>query len=274
LFQKMAAALGCSNDDFIRTSEPRHHVASQAIWKRMQEAGDIYKDTYAGWYSVRDEAYYAESETEVRDDGLRYGPQGTPVEWVEEESYFFRLSAFQDRLLDFYERNPEFIGPEERRNEVVSFVRGGLKDLSISRTTFDGGVKVPDDPEHVMYVWVDALTDYITAVGYPDPASRLLQYGPADLPVIGKDIVRFHAVYWPAFLWSAGLDAPRRIYAHGFLFNRGEKMSKSVGNVVDPFALIEAYGRDNVRYFFLREVPFGQDGNYSHEAIRQRINAD
>ena len=274
LFQKMAAALGCSNDDFIRTSEPRHHVASQAIWKRMQEAGDIYKDTYAGWYSVRDEAYYAESETEVRDDGLRYGPQGTPVEWVEEESYFFRLSAFQDRLLDFYERNPEFIGPEERRNEVVSFVRGGLKDLSISRTTFDWGVKVPDDPEHVMYVWVDALTNYITAVGYPDPASQLWHYWPADLHVIGKDIVRFHAVYWPAFLWSAGLDAPRRIYAHGFLFNRGEKMSKSVGNVVDPFALIEAYGRDNVRYFFLREVPFGQDGNYSHEAIRQRINAD
>jgi methionyl-tRNA synthetase len=274
LFKQMFEALGCSNDDFIRTTEPRHDAASQEIWRRMQAAGDIYKDTYAGWYSVRDEAYYAESETEVRADNVRYGPQGTPVEWVEEESYFFRLSAFQDRLLAFYERNPDFIGPEERRNEVVSFVKGGLKDLSISRTTFDWGVKVPGDPKHVMYVWVDALTSYITAIGYPDPASPFWHYWPADLHVIGKDIVRFHAVYWPAFLWSAGIEPPRRIYAHGFLFNRGEKMSKSLGNVVDPFALIEAYGRDSVRYFFLREVPFGQDGNYSHEAIQQRINAD
>jgi methionyl-tRNA synthetase len=274
LFKQMFEALGCSNDDFIRTTEPRHDTASQEIWRRMQAAGDIYKDTYAGWYSVRDEAYYAESETEVRADNVRYGPQGTPVEWVEEESYFFRLSAFQDRLLEFYERNPDFIGPEERRNEVLSFVRGGLKDLSISRTTFDWGVKVPGDPKHVMYVWVDALTSYITAIGYPDPASPLWHYWPADLHVIGKDIVRFHAVYWPAFLWSAGTEPPRRIYAHGFLFNRGEKMSKSVGNVVDPFALIETYGRDSVRYFFLREVPFGQDGSYSHDAIQQRINAD
>jgi methionyl-tRNA synthetase len=274
LFKRMFEALGCSNDDFIRTTEPRHDAASQEIWRRMQAAGDIYKDTYAGWYSVRDEAYYAESETEMRPDNVRYGPQGTPVEWVEEESYFFRLSAFQDRLLEFYERNPDFIGPEERRNEVVSFVKGGLKDLSISRTTFDWGVKVPGDPRHVMYVWVDALTSYITAIGYPDPTSPFWHYWPADLHVIGKDIVRFHAVYWPAFLWSAGIEPPRRIYAHGFLFNRGEKMSKSLGNVVDPFALIEAYGRDSVRYFFLREVPFGQDGNYSHEAIQQRINAD
>jgi methionyl-tRNA synthetase len=274
LFQKMAAALGCSNDDFIRTVEPRHHRASQEIWRRMNAAGDIYKDTYAGWYSVRDEAYYAGSETTVGADGVRTGPQGTPVEWVEEESYFFRLSAYQERLIAHYEAHPEFIGPEERRNEVLSFVKGGLRDLSISRTTFDWGVRVPDDDRHLMYVWVDALTNYITGVGFPDEASPLWRFWPADLHVIGKDIVRFHAVYWPAFLWSAGLEPPKRVFAHGFVFNRGEKMSKSVGNVVDPFDLIAAYGRDPVRYFFLREVPFGQDGSYSHEAIVNRINAD
>jgi methionyl-tRNA synthetase len=274
LFKQMVEALGCSNDDFIRTTEPRHYRSCEEIWRRMQAAGDIYKDSYAGWYSVRDEAYYAESETEVRADNVRYGPQGTPVEWVEEASYFFRLSAYQDRLLAHYAANPDFIGPEERRNEVVSFVKGGLKDLSISRTTFDWGIPVPQDPSHVMYVWVDALTNYITGVGFPDDAEKFDRYWPADIHVIGKDIVRFHAVYWPAFLMSAGLPLPKRVFAHGFLFNRGEKMSKSVGNVVDPFALIDAYGVDAVRYFFLREVPFGQDGNYSHDAIVQRINAD
>jgi methionyl-tRNA synthetase len=275
LFQKMVQALGCSNDDYIRTTEPRHYRASQEIWRRMAAAGDIYKDNYAGWYSVRDEAYYAESETEVRPDNVRYGPQGTPVEWVAEESYFFRLSAYQDRLLAWYDAHPDFIGPAERRNEVLSFVKGGLRDLSISRTTFDWGIPVPGDPRHVMYVWVDALTNYITGVGFPDDQGEMFRrYWPADVHVIGKDIVRFHAVYWPAFLLSAGLALPKRVYAHGFVFNRGEKMSKSVGNVVDPFALIDAYGVDAVRYFFLREVPFGQDGNYSHEAIVQRINAD
>jgi methionyl-tRNA synthetase len=275
LFQKMVAAFGCSNDDFIRTTEPRHYAASQAIWDRMLAAGDIYLDAYAGWYSVRDEAFYGESETTVGDDGIRRGPQGTPVEWVEEESYFFRLAAYQDRLLAHYEAEPDFIGPDERRNEVVSFVRGGLKDLSISRTTFDWGVPVPGDPRHVMYVWVDALTNYITGAGFPDVDGDSFQrWWPADLHVIGKDIVRFHAVYWPAFLMSAGLPLPKRVYGHGFLFNRGEKMSKSVGNVIDPFSLVEHYGVDPVRYFFLREVPFGQDGNYSHEAIVQRINAD
>ena len=240
-------------------------------WKA---AGDIYKDTYAGWYSVRDEAYYAESETEVRADGVRYGGQGTPVEWVEEQSYFFRLSAYQDRLLAHYEAHPEFIGPTERRNEVASFVKGGLKDLSISRTAFDWGIKVPGDDGHVMYVWVDALTNYLTGVGFPDENAALWHYWPADVHVVGKDIIRFHAVYWPAFLMSAKLALPKRVYAHGFLFNRGEKMSKSVGNVIDPFELLDTYGRDPVRYFFLREVPFGQDGNYSHDAIAQRINAD
>lgn len=273
-FQRMAVALNASNDDFIRTTEERHYKASQTIWKAMAARGDIYKGGYAGWYSVRDEAYYGEEETEVREDGVRYGPQGTPVEWVEEESYFFRLSAYQDKLLELYESRPDFIGPAERRNEVASFVRSGLKDLSISRTTFDWGVPVPGDEKHVMYVWVDALTNYITALGYPDENEAKWKFWPADAHIIGKDIVRFHAIYWPAFLISAGIELPKRVFGHGFLFNRGEKMSKSLGNVIDPFTMVEHYGLDQVRYFFLREVPFGQDGSYSHEAIVNRTNAD
>ncbi|MGF6309111.1 methionyl-tRNA synthetase [Bradyrhizobium sp. i1.8.4] len=273
-FKEMDERLNVSFDRFIRTSEPAHHKSVQAIWRRMQENGDIYIDAYAGWYSVRDEAYYAEDETVVGEDNVRRGPQGTPVEWVEEKSYFFKLSAYQDRLLHLYESQPDFVGPDSRRNEVMSFVRGGLKDLSISRTTFDWGVKVPNDPEHVMYVWVDALTNYITGVGYPDESDARWRYWPADVHIIGKDIIRFHAVYWPAFLMSAGIPLQKRVYAHGFLFSRGEKMSKSVGNVVDPFNLANQYGVDQVRYFFLREVPFGQDGNYNHEAIVARINAD
>jgi methionyl-tRNA synthetase len=272
-FKKMATLLNASNDDFIRTTEERHYAASQAIWKAMADKGDIYKSSYAGWYSVRDEAYYGEEETEVRPDNVRYGPQGTPVEWVEEESYFFRLSAYQDKLLALYDSKPDFIGPNERRNEVASFVRSGLKDLSISRTTFDWGVPVPGDDKHVMYVWVDALTNYITALGYPDTSAEKWAYWPA-VHIIGKDIVRFHAVYWPAFLMSAGIELPKRVFGHGFLFNRGEKMSKSLGNVVDPFTMVEHYGLDQVRYFLLREVPFGQDGSYSHEAIVNRTNAD
>jgi methionyl-tRNA synthetase len=273
-FKEMDQRLNVSFDRFIRTTEEQHHRSTQEVWRRMLANGDIYVDTYAGWYSVRDEAYYAEEETVVGEDNVRRGPQGTPVDWVEEKSYFFRLSAYQDRLLALYESQPDFIGPDSRRNEVMSFVRGGLKDLSISRTTFDWGVKVPDDPEHVMYVWVDALTNYITGVGFPDEGDKNWHYWPADVHIIGKDIIRFHAVYWPAFLMSAGVPAPKRVYAHGFLFNRGEKMSKSVGNVVDPFNLADQYGVDQVRYFFLREVPFGQDGNYNHEAIVARINAD
>src|SRR6516164_9815799 len=274
-FQAMVERLECSNDDYIRTTEERHHRSSQAIWDRMAKAGDIYLSKYSGWYSVRDEAYYAEDETTVGDDKVRRGPTGTPVEWVEEESYFFRLSQYQKKLLDLYESQPDFMLPRERLNEVASFVRGGLQDLSISRTTFDWGIPVPGDPRHIMYVWVDALTNYITAVGFPDTESeKFRRYWPADLHVIGKDIVRFHAVYWPAFLMSAGVAVPRHIFSHGFVFNRGEKMSKSVGNVIDPFALAKAYGVDPLRYFFLREVPFGQDGNYSHEAIVNRINAD
>ena len=274
-FQAMVKKFNCSNDDFIRTTEARHYRSSEAIWERMEAAGDIYLDKYSGWYSVRDEAYYDESETRLDANGQRLGPNGTPVEWVEEESYFFKLSKYADKLLDLYRRIPDFVLPKERLNEVASFVRGGLQDLSLSRSTFDWGIKVPGSPKHIMYVWVDALTNYITAVGFPDTESaKFKRYWPADLHVIGKDIVRFHAVYWPAFLMSAGVDVPRRIFSHGFLFNRGEKMSKSVGNVIDPFALAEAYGVDQLRYFLLREVPFGQDGNYSHEAIVARINAD
>jgi methionyl-tRNA synthetase len=275
-FRAMAEALNISNDDFIRTTEPRHYRSSGEIWRRMAAAhnGDIFLKKYAGWYSVRDEAFYAEKETTVGQDGVRVGPQGTPVEWFEEETFFFRLSAYQDRLLAHYEKHPDFILPPERRNEVVSFVKRGLDDLSVSRTTLDWGIPVPGSPEHIMYVWVDALTNYITAAGFPDEKAPRWRYWPADVHVIGKDIVRFHAVYWPAFLMSAGIEVPKRVFAHGFLFNRGEKMSKSVGNVVDPFDLVKAYGLDPVRYFFLREVVFGQDGSYSHEAIVNRINAD
>ena len=273
-FKEMDQRLNISFDRFIRTSEQQHHSSSQEIWRRMAANGDIYSDIYAGWYSVRDEAYYAEDETVVGEDNVRRGPQGTPVEWVEEKSYFFELSAYQDKLLALYESQPDFIGPDVRKNEVVSFVKSGLKDLSISRTTFDWGVKVPGDDEHVMYVWVDALTNYITGVGFPDEGDKNWRYWPADVHIIGKDIIRFHAVYWPAFLMSAGIPVQKRVYAHGFLFNRGEKMSKSVGNVVDPFNLADQYGVDQLRYFLLREVPFGQDGNYNHEAIVARTNAD
>src|SRR4051794_30813962 len=274
-FQAMDDLLNCSYDAFIRTTEPRHHASSQAIWQAMQANGDIYLSKYAGWYSVRDEAYYDESETRLDQNETRVGPQGTPVEWAEEETYFFRLSAYQDKLLALYADVPDFVLPRERLNEVASFVKGGLKDLSVSRTTFDWGIKVPDAPSHVMYVWMDALTNYITAAGYPDVESDEFQrYWPANLHVTGKDIVRFHAVYWPAFLMSAGVAVPQRVFSHGFLLNRGEKMSKSVGNVVDPFTMAAHYGVDQVRYFFMREVSFGQDGSYNHEAIVARINAD
>lgn len=273
-FKAMADALNCAYDRFIRTVDADHLPSTQELWRRMEVNGDIYLDRYAGWYSVRDEAYYGEEETHLNADGVRIGPQGTPVEWTEEESYFFRLSAYQDRLLALYEANPSFIGPETRRNEIVSFVKGGLQDLSISRTTFDWGLPVPGDPKHVMYVWVDALNNYVTGCGFPDESDPRWRFWPADVHVIGKDITRFHSVYWPAFLMSAGLEPPKRVFGHGFLLSKGEKMSKSVGNVVDPFDLTEAYGVDQLRYFFLREVSFGQDGNYSHEAIVGRINAD
>ena len=278
-FVEMVAALNCSNDDFIRTTEPRHQKTVQALWKKMDHNGDIYLDKYSGWYSVRDEAYYSEDETELRDDKRFSIKTQTPVEWVEEESYFFKLSAYQDKLLAHYEEFPDFIGPAERRNEVISFVKSGLIDLSISRTTFDWGIPVLQNKDHVTYVWLDALTNYLSATGYVDDQGEptngpRAKFWPADLHIIGKDIIRFHAVYWPAFLMSAGIPLPKRVYAHGFLFNRGEKMSKSVGNVVSPGDLIKEFGVDQLRFFFLREVPFGKDGNYSHEAIVNRVNAD
>jgi methionyl-tRNA synthetase len=276
VFQQMQERLNVSFDRFIRTSDADHYESSKAIWRRMNEAGDIYLGSYSGWYSVRDERFFSEDETEVRPDGARYAVEtGTPVTWTEEQTYFFRLSAYAERLLAHYAANPEFIGPDVRRNEVVSFVSGGLRDLSISRTTFDWGVPVPDHPDHVMYVWVDALTNYLTGVGFPDIDSALFQrYWPADLHMIGKDIIRFHTVYWPAFLMSAGLALPKRVFAHGFINVKGEKMSKSVGNVIDPIALVDEFGVDQVRYFLLREVPFGQDGSYSEEGIISRINSD
>src|SRR5882762_3707416 len=276
VFQRLQEKLNISFDRFIRTSDADHYEASKEIWRRMNDAGDIYLDTYAGWYSVRDEGFVTEAETSVGPDGVRVATEtGAPVTWTEEETYFFRLSAYTDKLLAHYEAHPEFIEPGVRRNEVVSFVSGGLRDFSISRTTFDWGVPVPDHPDHVMYVWVDALTNYLTGVGFPDTESDAFRrYWPANMHVIGKDIIRFHTVYWPAFLMSARIELPRKVFVHGFLLNRGEKMSKSVGNVVDPNALIDAFGVDQVRYFLLREVPFGQDGSYSEEAIIGRINAD
>jgi methionyl-tRNA synthetase len=272
-FEVMGDKLNARADDIVRTTQARHREAVQEIWRRMAARGDIYLSKYSGWYSVRDEAYYDESELSENAEGKKFAPSGTPVEWVEEESYFFKLSAYADRLLAHYEAHPEFVTPEKYRNEIVAFVKRGLKDLSISRTTFDWGIKVPDDDRHVMYVWVDALTNYFTATGWLDGGPRA-KFWPADAHVIGKDITRFHAIFWPAFLMSADVPLPKQIVVHGFLFNRGEKMSKSVGNVIDPSALADHYGVDALRYFFLREVPFGQDGNYSHDAIVQRINAD
>lgn len=275
-FQAFGQHIGMSNDDFIRTTEDRHYAASKAIWQAMQDNGDIYLGGYSGWYSIRDERYFAENEIDTAEDGTKFAIEtGTEVEWMEQDSYFFRLSAYQDRLLQYFEDNPDFIQPESRRNEVISFVKGGLEDLSISRNNFTWGVPVPGDEGHVMYVWVDALTNYITALGYPETESELYQaFWPADYHVIGKDIIRFHCVYWPAFLMSAGLDLPKAVFAHGFINVDGQKMSKSLGNVVAPQDLIDAYGLDATRYILMREVSHGQDGNFSHEQAVTRINAD
>ncbi|HEY0622088.1 methionine--tRNA ligase [Sphingomonas sp.] len=273
-FSDMARDLNISYDRFIRTSDADHYAASQAIWKAMEANGDLYLDRYEGWYSVRDEAFYEEKELTEGEGGVKLSPQGTPVEWTAEETWFFRLSGYQQKLLDLYAAQPDFIRPERSRNEIVKFVEGGLVDLSISRTSFDWGVPVPDSPGHVMYVWVDALTNYLTGIGYPDAGSALAHYWPANLHLIGKDITRFHAVYWPAFLMSAGIALPKQVFAHGFILNRGEKMSKSTGNVVDPMELARLYGVESLRYFLLREVVFGNDGSFSDEAIVTRANAD
>lgn len=273
-FQALAETMNFSIDDFIRTTEPRHMEAVQAIWRRMADKGDIYLDKYAGWYSVRDEAFYGEDELVKSEDGEKLAPTGAPVEWIEEPSYFFRLSAYQDKLLGLFNQ-PGFVLPESRRNEIANFVKGGLKDLSISRTTFNWGVPVPNDPDHVVYVWLDALTNYIAATGYPDTQNDLFsKFWPADLHMIGKDILRFHTVYWPAFLMSADIELPKRVFAHGWWTNEGQKISKSLGNVIDPFELVDTYGLDPVRYFMLREVPFGSDGDFSKTALINRTNAD
>jgi len=275
-FREMADALNCSHDDFLRTSEPRHHASVSELWQRIADNGrdDIYKDSYKGWYSVRDEAFYAEDELTPDAAGNKLSPQGTPVEWLEEDSYFFRLSAYEDKLLAHFESNPDFLMPETRRNEITSFIKGGLKDLSISRTAFDWGVPVPGDDNHIMYVWMDALTNYLSVLGYPDREGRFADFWPCSLHIIGKDITRFHTVYWPAFLMAADLPLPKQVFAHGFLTVKGEKMSKSLGNVLDPMTLAAHYGVDALRYFFLRVVPFGRDGSFTDEAIVNRVNAD
>ncbi len=269
-FRDLARHMQITNDDFIRTTEARHKAGVQALWRELVRRDQIYLGTYAGWYSVRDESFYAESEL---DGGL--APTGAPVEWVEEPSYFFRLASWQEPLLRFYEEHPDFILPAARRNEVISFVKGGLLDLSVSRTSFRWGIPVPDDPDHVIYVWLDALTNYMTALGYPDIDGELFQhFWPADVHVVGKDILRFHAVYWPAFLLAAGLEPPRRIFAHGWWTIEGQKMSKSLGNAVEPLQLIHDFGLDQTRYFLLREVPFGNDGDFSRSAMINRMNDD
>ncbi|MEI6485965.1 MAG: methionine--tRNA ligase [Sphingomonadales bacterium] len=268
-FQTLDAALGISFDRFIRTTDADHKALCQALWQRMAANGDLYLGRYEGWYAVRDEAYYDEAELTTGEDGVKLSPQGTPVEWTVEESWFFRLSAYQDRLLALYEAQPEFIQPTSRFNEMRAFVAGGLSDLSVSRTSFTWGIPVPGDDRHVMYVWLDALANYLTGAGGMDG-----EWWPADLHVVGKDVVRFHTVYWPAFLMSAGIALPKTVFGHGFLLNRGEKMSKSLGNVVDPAEMVTRFGVDRLRWFLCREVAFGEDGSYSDEAIVERTNAD
>jgi len=278
-FRHLAEVMGFTNTDFIRTTEPRHKKAVQELWRVLKEKDEIYLDSYAGWYSVRDEAFYGEGELTDGEGGKKLAPTGAEVEWVEEPSYFFRLSNWRERLLEHYEKHPDFVQPQSRLNEVKSFVKGegegALRDLSVSRTSFKWGVSVPDDPDHVMYVWIDALTNYLTAAGYPDTdCDDFKTFWPADLHMVGKDILRFHAVYWPAFLMAAGIEPPKRIFAHGWWTNEGEKISKSLGNVIDPFELIEKYGLDPVRFFLLREVPFGKDGDFSHGALIGRMNSE
>jgi methionyl-tRNA synthetase len=273
-WQEMTRLLNISNDDFIRTTEPRHIRGVEALWQELERRGEIYLGRFAGWYAVRDEAFYDESELVDGPNGKKVAPSGADVEWLEEENFFFRLSAWQDRLLAFYDANPEAVAPRSRRNEVISFVKGGLKDLSISRTSFTWGVPVPSHPGHIVYVWFDALINYLSAVGYPDTDSEFTAFWPADLHMVGKDIVRFHSVYWHAFLMAAGLEPPRRVFAHGWWTVEGQKMSKSLGNFIPPKELVDKYGLDPLRYFLLRELPFGNDGDFSHRAMVGRLNGD
>jgi methionyl-tRNA synthetase len=274
-FRDMAKLMNISNDDFIRTTEPRHKQAAQALWKRMAEKGHIYLGAYSGWYAVRDEAYYQESELIDGPNG-KLAPTGAEVQWVEESSYFFDLSKWQEKLLAHYEANPGFIQPESRRNEIISFVKGGLKDLSISRTTFSWGIPVPGDEKHIMYVWLDALTNYISALGYPDEKGDYTTFWKDSFihHMVGKDIIRFHTVYWPAFLMAAELPLPTQVFAHGWWTVEGEKMSKSLGNAIAPADLVNEFGLDQTRYFLMREVPFGNDGNFARDRMITVINSE
>ncbi len=272
-FKELIPFLGCEIDDFIRTTENRHFKSAQFFWNKLVEKDEIYLSNYEGWYSVRDEAFYLENELKKK-NGKYFTNNGSPVEWVKEESYFFKLSQWQNRLIEYYEKNPNAILPKTRYNEVLSFIKGGLKDLSISRTTFNWGVPVPNNSKHVMYVWIDALCNYLTAIGYPNTNSELYsKFWPAT-HIVGKDILRFHAVYWPAFLMAADIEPPKRIFAHGWWTNEGQKISKSLGNVIDPYEIINEYGLDQIRFFLFREVPFGNDGDFSRKAISNRVNAD
>jgi len=274
-FKNLAKILNLSIDDFIRTTEKRHHESVKALWNKLVDSGDIYLSKYAGWYSVSDEAYYAEDEILAK-DGKKFAKySGSPVDWFEEESYFFRLSAWQERLLDHYKKNPDFISPKSRNNEITQFVKGGLKDLSISRTSFKWGIQVPNNDKHIIYVWLDALTNYISALNFPNIDNNLYKkFWPPNIHIIGKDILRFHAVYWPAFLMAAKLPLPFKIYGHGWILSDDKKMSKSIGNILDPLEIIDKYGIDQLRYYLIKEVSLGNDGNVSMENLKNCINND
>jgi methionyl-tRNA synthetase len=274
-FKKLSTDLNLSITDFIRTTEDRHKLSVQHLWTELEKSDDIYLSKYSGWYSVSDEAFYNEDEIHNKEGFKTSIASGSTVEWVEEESYFFKLSKWQGKLLEYYEKNPDFILPKARRNEVISFVKSGLKDLSISRKSFTWGVKVPNNKDHVIYVWLDALTNYISALNYPDTNNDLYKnFWPADIHIIGKDILRFHAIYWPAFLLAANLKLPKRIYGHGWILSGDEKMSKSKGNILDPLEVINLYGLDPLRYYLIKEVSFGNDGNISKNKLEDCINSD
>ena len=274
-FRSLTKILNLTNDDFIRTTEKRHFKSVNEIWNRLTKSGDIYLDKYSGWYSVSDEAYYDDDEIEDKDGNKISKISGSTVEWVEENSYFFKLSSFQKKLLDHYKKNENFILPQSRRNEVISFVEKGLKDLSISRTSFSWGIPVPQNNKHVIYVWLDALTNYLSALNFPNIEDKKYKaFWPADVHIIGKDILRFHAIYWPAFLIAANLPLPKRIFGHGWILSDDKKMSKSLGNILDPIKVINDYGIDQLRYYLIKEVSLGNDGNISMENLKNCINND
>ena len=274
-FRDLSKTLNLTNTDFIRTTEDRHKKSVQYLWNQLEKNDDIYLSKYSGWYSVSDEAFYTKDEIEDINGKKIAISSKSSVEWMDEESYFFRLSNWEKPLLDYYEKNPDFISPKSRKNEVVSFVKSGLKDLSVSRKSFSWGIPVPSNKEHVIYVWLDALANYISALNYPDTNDEMFKkFWPATLHLIGKDIIRFHAVYWPAFLLAAKLPLPKKIYGHGWILSNDEKMSKSKGNILDPIEIIDQYGLDPLRYYLIKEVSFGNDGNISQEKLEDCINSD